>query len=216
MSNSQGDAGASARREYERRKARDEEKLRAQWGRLGGLAVALSSERRSTQVWEKGAVGEEKLGARLDSVASPTLKVLHDRRIRRTKANVDHLVITDSGVWVIDAKRYTGRPTLRVEGGLLRPRTETLLVGRRQCNKIVDGVIRQVDLVRAVVGDVPVHGVLCFIDADWPLFGGSFSTRDVHVVWPKRLVKLLTTTSPHQGMNVTDTHAAIANAFPPA
>ncbi len=40
-----GVAGASARREYERRKAKDEEKLREKWGRFGGLAVVLSDER---------------------------------------------------------------------------------------------------------------------------------------------------------------------------
>ncbi len=35
-------------------------------------------------------------------------------------------------------------------------------------------------------------GALCFVEADWPLIGGAFTTRDVHVLWPKRLAKLLT------------------------
>jgi hypothetical protein len=39
-----GVAGSSARREYERRKAKDEERLREKWGSFGGLAVALSDE----------------------------------------------------------------------------------------------------------------------------------------------------------------------------
>ena len=53
-----GVPGESARREYERRKARDEERLRKKWGKLGGVAVALSEEKQSTKAWATGAVGE--------------------------------------------------------------------------------------------------------------------------------------------------------------
>jgi len=91
-------------------------------------------------------------------------------------------------VYVIDAKKYTGRPHLKVEGGLLRPRVERLLVDTRDCTKLVDGVIDQVEIVRGVVGEgVPVHGIHCFVEADRPLLGGAFTTRGVEVLWPKRL-----------------------------
>lgn len=186
-----GVAGSSARREYERRKAKDEERLREKWGRLGGLAVALSDERQSTKAWDQGAIGEERLGARLDSLATDDIADLHDRRIPGSKANIDHIAITRKGIWVIDAKRYKGRPELKIEGGILRPRVEKLLVGRRDCTKLVDGVLKQVGLLRDLLGDVPVNGALCFVEADWPLIGGAFSTREVHVLWPKRLAKLL-------------------------
>lgn len=92
---------------------------------------------------------------------------------------------------MIDAKRYRGRPELKIEGGILRPRVENLLVGRRGCTKLVDGVLKQVDLVRDAVAEVPVTGALCFVEADWPLFGGAFMTRGAHVFWPKRLPNLL-------------------------
>ena len=172
-----GVAGSSARREYERRKARDEERLRQKWGKLGGVAVALSDEKQSTKAWATGAVGEERLGARLDSLVSESIAVLHDRRIPGSKANIDHIAITAAGIWVIDAKRYKGRPELKIEGGILRPRVEMLLVGRRDCTKLVDGVLKQIDLVREVVGDLPVTGALCFVEADWPLIGGAFTTQ---------------------------------------
>jgi hypothetical protein len=191
LSTGSGVAGSSARREYERRKAKDEEKLREKWGRFGGLAVALSDERPNTKSWDRGAIGEERLGARLNALAADGLAVLHDRRIPGSKANIDHIAITPGGIWVIDAKRYKGRPELKIEGGILRPRVEKLLVGRRDCTKLVDGVLKQVDVVRDLVGDVPVTGALCFIEADWPLIGGAFSTRGVHVLWPKRLAKVL-------------------------
>jgi hypothetical protein len=209
-----GVAGSSARREYERRKAKDEERLRRKWGKLGGIAIALSDEKQSTKAWATGAVGEERLGARLDSLASESIAVLHDRRIPGTKANIDHIAITAAGVWVIDAKRYTGRPELKIEGGILRPRVEKVLVGRRDCTKLVDGVLKQMDLVRGVVGDLPVAGALCFVEADWPLIGGAFTTRGVHALWPKRLAKLLV--EAEGSVDVQATSEALGVHFRPA
>jgi hypothetical protein len=211
-----GIAGSSARREYERRKAKDEQRLREKWGRFGGLAVALSDERQSTKAWERGAAGEERLGARLDSLASAELAVLHDRRIPGTRANIDHIVVTSAGIWIIDAKRYKGRPELKIEGGILRPRVEKLFVGGRDCTKLVDGVIRQVELVREVaVGQVPATGALCFVEADWPLIGGAFATRDVHVLWPKRLVKMLMDASAGE-VDVAAVRESVASRFKPS
>ena len=209
-----GVAGSSAQREYERRKAKDEERLREKWGRLGGIAVALSDEKQSTKAWATGAVGEERLGARLDSLASASLAVLHDRRIPGTKANIDHIAITAAGIWVIDAKRYKGRPELKIEGGILRPRVEKVLVGRRDCTKLVDGVLKQIDLVREVVDDIPVMGALCFVEADWPLIGGAFTARGVHALWPKRLAKILV--EAEGPIDVPATREPLASHFKPA
>lgn len=208
-----GVAGSSARKEYERRRAKDEQHLRDKWGRFGGLAVALADERQSTAAWDKGAIGEERLGARLDALVSADFAVLHDRRIPRSRANIDHIVITRSGVWVIDAKRYQGRPQLRIAGGILRPRVETLVVGRRDCTRLVDGVLKQVGLVREVVGNaVPVSGVLCFVEADWPLIGGAFTTQGVQVMWPRRLAKVLCATEP-SGTDVAAVRAILGARF---
>ena len=183
-----GTAGASARREFERRKAKREERIRTKHPKLGGLMLAVSDEQQSTTAWDIGALGEERLGKGLDRLASDTLRLLHDRRIPRSKANIDHLAVTASGVYVIDAKKYRGRPHLKIEGGLFRPRVERLLVGSRDCTKLVDGVLKQVDVVRGLLDDdVPVHGVLCFVEADWPLIGGTFTTRGVQALWPKKL-----------------------------
>ncbi|GAA2494106.1 nuclease-related domain-containing protein [Terrabacter carboxydivorans] len=149
--------------------------------------------------------------------------MLQDRRIPRTRANIDHIVVSRNGVFVVDAKKYKGRPALRVEGGLFRPRTETLVVGGRNCTKLVDGVLKQVDLVRAALDDdtVTVTGVLCFVAADWPLIGGAFETRGVHVLWSKRLVQLVTAERPARAaappaLDVASVRARIVRAFPPA
>src|SRR5690606_22738880 len=124
------------------------------------------------------------------------------------------LVVTPGGVWVVDAKRYKGRPDLRIEGGLIRPRVEKLTVGRRDCTKLVDGVIKQVALVQELLPGVPVTGALCFVEADWPLIGGAFTTRGVHVLWPKRLARFLGES--RGGVDVTAISTPLAAQFKPA
>lgn len=192
-----GTPGASARREFERRKARREGRIRDKHPRIGGVLYALSAEPQSTTAWDTGALGEERLGSRLNDLGSDQLRVLHDRRIPGTRANIDHLAVTPTGIYVIDAKKYKGRPQLKVEGGLFGPRTEKLLVDSRDCTKLLDAVLKQMRVVSSAIDyKVPVQGVLCFVEADWPLIGGSFSSRDVHVLWPKKLYPKLVADGP--------------------
>ncbi|MDZ5661392.1 nuclease-related domain-containing protein [Nocardioides sp. S-58] len=212
-----GTPGGSARREFERRAQNRERRIREKHPRLGGLIHAFSDEPQSTKAWDTGALGEERLGSRLNALASDTLRLLHDRRIPGTRANIDHLAVTPTGVFVIDAKKYGGRPHLKIEGGLLRPRVEKLMVGSRNCTKLVDGVLKQADVVRGVVGDkVAVQGVLCFVEADWPLLGGSFTTRGVEVMWPKKLYPLLQAGDRADIDAVDDVYRRLAAALPPA
>jgi hypothetical protein len=212
-----GTPGASARREFERRKVRREERIRTQHPKLGGLIHALSDEPQSTTAWDTGAIGEERLGRRLTELAGETFRVLHDRRIPGTRANIDHLAVTRTGVYVIDAKKYRGRPSLRIEGGILRPRTERVFVGSRDCTKLVDGVLKQLEVARRVLGDdVPLHGVLCFVEADWPLVGGAFTSRGVEALWPKRLYPKLAAEGPLDLETVVTIFRSLASALPPA
>ena len=90
-------------------------------------------------------------------------------------------------------------------------------MGGRDCTKLVDSVFGQVDVVRAVVAEtLPVRGVLCFIDADWPLVGGAFRTRDVEVLRPKKLCQLLRAEGPVSTETIRDIHRLIASALPSA
>lgn len=216
-----GTAGSSARREYERRSAKREARIREAHPQLGGLILALSGEPQSTTAWARGARGEELLGARLEDLAARGVRLLHDRRIPGTRANIDHIAVGPSGVHVIDAKRYEGRPTLRVEGGVIRHRVEKLLVGSRDCTRLVEGMHKQVGLVQAALDtaglqDVPVHGALCFVGAEWPLIGGSFVIDDVAVLWPKKLAERLVAPGPQAAGRVDATHRVLGRAFPPA
>jgi hypothetical protein len=212
-----GTAGASARREFERRKAVRDQRIRAKHPRLGGLMLAVTDQPRSTTAWDVGAIGEERLGQGLDRIASDTVRVLHDRRIPRGTANIDHLAVSASGVYVIDAKKYRGRPHLKIDGGLFRPHVERLLVGSRDCTKLVDGVLKQIEVVRQhLQGDVPVHGVLCFVEADWPVFGGTFTIRGVQALWPKKLYPRLQADGPLTEQLISEIHWQLAHALPVA
>lgn len=212
-----GTPGASARREFERRRAGREKRIRTKHPKLGGLLHALSDEPQTTTSWDTGALGEERLGSRLNEFSSDRMRVLHDRRIPGSRANIDHLAVTPTGIYVIDAKRYAGRPHLKIDGGLFRPRVEKLLVGSRDCTKLVDGVLKQVDVVKGAIGaDIPVHGVLCFVEADWPLIGGSFITRGVEALRPKKLYPKLKSDGPITSDAIGEMCRTLAAALPPA
>jgi hypothetical protein len=225
-----GAAGASAMREYDRRKARDDAHIEAKKanvratfgdGFLGKVAILLAvddSPRRSTSVWAQGAVGEERVAAQLDALAEVGVIALHDRRIPGTKANIDHIAVTPWGVWVIDAKRYLNkRPDIVTEGGFLGiGGTDRLTVGGRKRDNLVDGMLWQLEKVRSALGETAsVRGALCFVEADWPLIGGHFSVRGVRVVWPRRLPKELLQTVPPT-IDAEAVARALASAFPPA
>ena len=217
-----GVAGASAQREYERRKNKRETRIREAHPRMGGLILALSDDPQSTRAWATGAQGEERLGSQLDGLVGDGVHVLHDRRIPPTRANIDHIVVCASGVYVIDAKKYQGqRPSLRIEGGWIRARTETLIVGSRNRTNLVDGVHKQVALVRAALdanglSAVPVGGMLCFVEADWPLIGGDFMIAGLDVLWPRRVASHIAKPGAVDVVTAERVYHALASSFPPA
>jgi hypothetical protein len=125
-----GTPGAGARREHARRLDRHQTRVRTAHPRLGGLILALSDDPQHVRAWQTGAVGEEEFGRRLSGCAGPALKVLHDRKLPRSSANVDHLAVTAQSVWLLDAKRYQGRVETRGQG-LFSKRPPDLFVGGR-------------------------------------------------------------------------------------
>jgi hypothetical protein len=122
------------------------------------------------------------------------------------------MVVDASGVWVIDAKRYAGKPERRVEGGLFRPLVEKLFVKGRDKTALVEGVQWQLSKVLELLPDVPVAGVLCFVDAEWGLLDPSFSVGDVTIAWPRKLASMVKHAKPN-GVDVTATSARLAAAF---
>lgn len=217
-------AGGSARAEAARRREKQQARLEAEREArpvLGRMRQGLFPEADAGAMWDKGAVGEEKLAEAMQPlVEAGTILALHDRRIPRSTANIDHLAVAANGVWVIDAKRYTGRVAKDVRGGFLESRT-VVTVGGRDRTKLVDGVEKQMGVVRNVLTasghELPVHGALCFMDAEWGLFRlRPFTVKGVLITWAKALRQRLSESGdvdPERRQQVLE---ALADALPPA
>ncbi len=63
----------------------------------------------------------------------------------------------------------------------------------------------------------PVHGVLCFVGAEWPVLARTFVIKGVTVAWPAAAVKMLTGKGQQNGLAELEPWArTLASAFPPA
>lgn len=193
-----GVAGGGARREHAKRLARHQARVRTAHPKLGGLLLVLNDDPRHVKAWQKGAVGEEAFGPRLSTIATPTLRVLHDRKLPRSAANIDHIAVTSEAVWVLDAKRYKGKVETR--GRLFSRRPPDLYVGGRNQTKLVDGVKRQVEAVEGILAafaaehaipQVPVRGGLVFINGEFGLLASPFGIDGVWVGRGKEVRKRL-------------------------
>lgn len=112
-----GTAGASAAREWAHQHERREQQARDRYGRLSRIYLGLTNDPQATQAWAIGTSGERALGSLLSKLDDDSsVIVLHDRRIPRGRANIDHVAVTRNGVHVIDAKNYTGK-VQRVDRG---------------------------------------------------------------------------------------------------
>jgi Nuclease-related domain len=213
-----GVAGASARREYERRKTAREARIRSRLGgRLGGVVLALTDDPQSTRAWATGARGEEKLAEALKGIDG--LRALHDRRVPGTRGNIDHILVAPAGVFVVDAKKYEGKIEIRNRGNIFLP-DYRLCVGRRDCSALADGLTWQVEAVAAALAGAsldpmpPITPVLCFIDGDWPMIAPPDSYRGVRLERPKSLSRVLSASGPIDPSMVDQTARLLAAALP--
>ena len=125
--------------------------------------------RQSTTAWATGAEGEERTAEYLDPLAAKGFVIFHDRKIPMSPANVDHIVIGPTGVFVVETKNVAG--DFRVSGDDVR------IGGRRVA--LVDEVRREADATWNAVAPVlapkglQVVPVVCAHRADLPFFRRS-------------------------------------------
>jgi len=211
-----GTAGGSAAKEAVRRRARQAQRhseIKQAHPILGRLALALAPEPDAGRSYASGARGEQILGRFLDNLHEDGVLTLHDRRVPRTTANIDHIIVASGGVWVVDAKRYVDKRP-EVVRGMLR-------VAGRDRTELVTGLHKQLDLIEGALAEVdaeevPVHGALCFVDADIGLLQRPFVVSDVYVVWPKALAKLLVAPGPFDAADRDALRSYLATRFRPA
>lgn len=214
-------AGGSAQREHDRRRDARRERVLSNHPRVGRLLLALVDDPSSTKVWAPGAAGERAIAERLDNVESALM--LHDRRLRRpdgrlSQANIDHIAVTPSGVWVIDAKTHKGRLEVRRSGRLLSPRVAELRINGRDQSKLVEGVQRQLHAVRAALRDggfdVPTAGGLCFYGTELPSIDEDVD--GIALRGRRGMTKLLRRPGALGHEVVAEVHHHLDTAFPPA
>ncbi|MFN8051042.1 MAG: nuclease-related domain-containing protein [Acidimicrobiales bacterium] len=129
----------------------------AQGGGPTVSGVAGEGPSRVAENWAKGAEGER-------STADELLRlpygyhVIHGLKKGQSNADVDHLVIGPTGVWVIDSKAWHGQLTAG-DGTLWR--------GRHPIRKEISSVEQQASYARNVLG-FDVNPVLCFVGTKLP------------------------------------------------
>jgi hypothetical protein len=132
-----------------------------------------------------GPGGEERTEKALARLGSD-YTVFHDRRIPGSRANIDHIVVGPTGVFVIETKNVKGKVELR--------RGELFVAGRRK-QAFVEEAWREAAAVQSVVPEVlaslgfDVRPLLCFHRADLPW--GKTLADGVPIVYPKGILKVL-------------------------
>ena len=170
-----GEAGASAKRQYKTRSAKDSSKVEFLHPRLAKLLRVDNVDSQTTKNWAKGAVGEEKVGGFLRKFIKKNGGVLlNDRQVPGTKKNLDHILITENAVFVIDAKNWSG--TISVKSVARNSEVkEILYLNSYNQTKTVEKMKDQVEVVKQAlkVGGFKVEaiGYLIFYGVDWPKKG---------------------------------------------
>jgi hypothetical protein len=122
--------------------------------------------RSSTTAWAKGAEGEERTATYLDPLAREGFVIFHDRKIPMSVANIDHIVIGPTGVYVVETKNISG--AFRIRGD------EVQIGGRRVA--LVEEVRLEVEATWNALASVlaprglRVTPIVCAHRAELPLF----------------------------------------------
>lgn len=186
-------------------------------GELQGLSCPSSS-----AVRELGRRGRRREGCRgvtrLHAHGTP----LHDRRLTGGEGNIDHLAVTRAGVFVIDAKKWTGRIALHVRGSYNLPESRLHVKGSDRTDKIL-AVMKAANLVRrafaqpgAPASTPPITPVVCVL-SDRLQLDAPAEFRGVRISTTLNALRRLISKAPAVGEpdRVDEWHRYMADAFPP-
>jgi hypothetical protein len=189
-----GIPGASAGREHAKRRANREQRALGKHERTAHSQHALPGIPHHETAWESGSIGEQLLAGALEKRCNENVLLLHDRQIPESRTNIDHIGVCPTGIWVIDAKNYKGK----VEICELLPGQASLRIGGRYQTKLVDNLIKQVDVVRNALADQPaisVHGAIGFVGNGLAI-GEKLSFKGCPVLRPRELAERLNQDGP--------------------
>jgi hypothetical protein len=135
----------------------------------GSSALRLDARRRGDN-YLKGAQGEYLMGGYLAQELIPGARVLTDRHVPGdSEANIDHVVVASSGVWIIDSKKWAGEIRYRSPRFPSTDPRRYLSIGGEDRTANIAQIFRLVIPVAQVIGDRSVHvyPVLAFIESVW-------------------------------------------------
>lgn len=173
------------------------------------------------RAWRVGGEGERQLAAFL-AERCPDVLMLHDRAAPMSRANIDHIAVAPSGVYVIDCERDSGKieVTTPIFGA------QKLKIKGRDRTGLIKGLERQVAHAKAAMADfdaeIPVHGCLCFVAPE-----GRFSEVGLPFLrtpringYPlysaKRLARRLSRPGPIGRQQAAELRRELAERLPPA
>jgi hypothetical protein len=150
------------------------------------VASALFATPNSITAWQTGAQGELRTGRLLEPLEGEGFRILHDRQIPGSRANIDHIVIGPPGIFVVETKSL---------GGSLQIRDNDVFVSGRRRTKMIDEVKREALAVQtALAKELAARGwmvspIICVHRADLPWLRSEVA--GVRIVSGKDLVKRL-------------------------
>lgn len=111
--------------------------------------------------WARGAEGEASLATVIAPLAADGYYCLADRRFPESAGNLDHLLVGPAGVFVVDAKSWSGK--VAVENGALRQNGYSR---GQQVEGLKNQALGVVAILDATMGQRRplVRPVICFID----------------------------------------------------
>ena len=153
------------------------------WAGLAGLTVAVLVGWRlrfrpspQARAWQRGATGERHTARLLGRLGRDGYVSLHDLAMPDSPANLDHLVVGPSGVFIIDSKQWTGHVHQSADGLVWHD--------HYRLDRTLATVRWQAEALGRLLG-VPVAPLVCVHGAH--IQGGGLHAQGVAVVPASRL-----------------------------
>jgi Nuclease-related domain len=154
-----------------------------QAGLLGLVLAALVGWRlrfrpsEQARTWQRGAAGERHTARLLDRLTRDGYVIFHDLAVPGSPANVDHLVIGPTGVFVIDSKQWTGSVHQSADGLAWH--------NHYRLDRTLEAVRWEAETIGGLLG-TPAAPLLCVHDAH--VQGGGLHAHGVAIV-PAHLLR---------------------------
>lgn len=169
---------------------------------IGGSSTLRWAKSGNSRNRRKGAAGEYLMDLRLHRDLTNGEVVLNDRRVPGGGGNIDHIVVAQSGVWIVDTKAWEGKLEYRGASGFFDA-NERLFFKGKDCTNLVDDIYAQVIPIAELLDDrsIPIRPALVFTNADWAstlrlMSNKPYRHNHVAIAWPKALISEIKRSGP--------------------